>query len=111
MAALSPLYLHRWALATGVQQRRLLPASTLSVLTGSGDEMVGSALQTIFSPLTALSYLTFALLYPPCVAALAAIRREMNSGFATLCIMAYEITIAWLMAFAVYHIGMMLGFN
>ena len=98
------------ALITGITAKEVV-ISTLSVLTGSGDEMVGSALQTIFSPLTALSYLTFALLYPPCVAALAAIKREMNSGFATLCIMAYEITIAWLMAFAVYHIGMMLGFN
>ena len=98
------------ALITGITAKEVV-ISTLSVLTGSGDEMVGSALQTIFSPLTALSYLTFALLYPPCVAALAAIKREMNSGIATLCIMAYEITIAWLMAFAVYHIGMMLGFN
>ncbi len=98
------------ALITGITAKEVV-ISTLSVLTGSGDEMVDSALQTIFSPLTALSYLTFALLYPPCVAALAAIKREMNSGFATLCIMAYEITIAWLMAFAVYHIGKMLGFN
>lgn len=98
------------ALITGITAKEVV-ISTLSVLTGSGDEMVGSALQTIFTPLTALSYLTFALLYPPCVAALAAIRREMNSGIATLCIMAYEITIAWLAAFAVYHIGLMLGFN
>ena len=98
------------ALITGITAKEVV-ISTLSVLTGSGDEMVGSALQTIFSQLTALSYLTFALLYPPCVAALAAIKREMNSGVATLCIMAYEITIAWLMAFAVYHIGILLGFN
>lgn len=98
------------ALITGITAKEVV-ISTLSVLTGSGDEMVGSALQSIFTPLTALSYLTFALLYPPCVAALAAIKREMNSGIATLCIMAYEITIAWLAAFAVYHIGLMFGFN
>lgn len=73
--------------------------------------LTGSALQNLFSPLTALSFLTFALLYPPCVAALAAIKREMNSGIATIAIMAYEISVAWLAAFTVYHIGLMLGFN
>lgn len=98
------------ALLTGITAKEVV-ISTLSVLTGSGDELTGSALQNIFSQLTALSFLTFALLYPPCVAALAAIRREMNSGIATLAIMAYEICIAWLAAFAVYHIGLMLGFN
>ena len=110
----SPLGFGDWraatALITGITAKEVV-ISTLSVLTGSGDELTGSALQSIFSPLTALSFLTFALLYPPCVAALAAIRREMNSGLATLTIMAYEICIAWLAAFAVYHIGMMLGFH
>ena len=45
------------------------------------------------------------------MAALAAIKREMNSGIATIAIMAYEICVAWLAAFTVYHIGLMLGFN
>ena len=98
------------ALITGITAKEVV-ISTLSVLTGSGDELTGSALQSLFSPLTALSFLTFALLYPPCVAALAAIKREMNSGIATIAIMAYEICVAWLAAFTVYHIGLMLGFN
>ncbi|HJA45660.1 MAG TPA: ferrous iron transport protein B, partial [Candidatus Phascolarctobacterium stercoravium] len=98
------------ALITGITAKEVV-ISTLSVLTGSGDELTGSALQNLFSPLTALSFLTFALLYPPCVAALAAIKREMNSGIATMAIMAYEICVAWLAAFTVYHIGLMLGFN
>ncbi len=97
------------ALITGITAKEVV-ISTLSVLTGSGDELAGNALQGIYTPLTALSFLTFALLYPPCVAALAAIKREMNSGLATLAIMGYEIGVAWLMAFAVYHIGLMLGY-
>ena len=52
------------ALITGITAKEVV-ISTLSVLTGSGDELTGSALQNLFSPLTALSFLTFALLYPP----------------------------------------------
>ena len=68
-------------------------------------------MQSIFTPLTALSFLTFSLLYPPCVAALAAIRREMNSTVQTLYIMFYQIITSWIVAFIVYHLGKLLGFE
>ena len=63
-----------------------------------------------FSPLTALSLMVFVLIYPPCLAALAVIKRETNSwkwlGFVFL----YSNAFAWLGAFLVYQIGRMLGY-
>lgn len=98
------------ALVTGLTAKEVV-ISTLSVLLGGGEEIPRSALQNIFSPLTALSFLTFSLLYPPCIAALAAIRREMNSTVQMLYIMSYQIIISWITAFIVYNIGKMLGFS
>lgn len=54
--------------------------STLSVLTGTSLSELGGALSSLFSPLSAVSFLVFTLLYTPCVAAVAAIRRELRSG-------------------------------
>lgn len=78
------------------------------------DELTGSGgapdLSSLFSPLTAYTFLVFCLLYPPCVAALATIRRELNSDTSTLCLMGYELVVAWCVAFIVRQIGLMLGF-
>ena len=98
------------ALVTGLTAKEVV-ISTLSVLLGGDGDIPGTALQSIFTPLTALSFLTFSLLYPPCVAALAAIRREMNSTVQTLYIMFYQIITSWIVAFIVYHLGKLLGFD
>lgn len=97
------------ALVTGLAAKEVV-ISTLSVLMGGDGDVPGTALQSIFTPLTALSFLTFSLLYPPCIAALAAIRREMNSTAQMLYIMSYQIITSWIVAFIVYHIGLLLGF-
>lgn len=97
------------ALVTGLTAKEVV-ISTLSVLMGGDGDVPGTALQSIFTPLTALSFLTFSLLYPPCIAALAAIRREMNSTAQMLYIMSYQIITSWIVAFIVYHIGLLLGF-
>ena len=98
------------ALVTGLTAKEVV-ISTLSVLLGGDGDIPGTALQSIFTPLTALSFLTFSLLYPPCVAALAAIRREMNSTVQTLYIMFYQIITSWIVAFIVYHLGKLFGFE
>nr|WP_320146870.1 ferrous iron transport protein B [uncultured Anaeromusa sp.] len=62
-----------------------------------------------FSPLIAISLMVFCLIYSPCLATVAVIKREMNSwkwaGFSV----AYSMTLAWLMAFIVYQGGLLLG--
>lgn len=73
--------------------------STLGVLMG------GAELSSLFTPLSALSFLVFTLLYTPCVAAVAAIRRELGSTVKTVGVVAFQCAVAWLCAFAVYAIG------
>ena len=67
------------ALLTGLSAKEAV-VSTLAVLTGAGaDRQLAALLPGMFTPLTAVSFLVFTLLYMPCVAAFAAIRREMGS--------------------------------
>jgi ferrous iron transport protein B len=66
--------------------------------------------QPIFTPLTALSFLMFILIYFPCVAVMAAIKKEAGSWKWAAFTMGYTTLLAWLVAFAVYQIGSLLGF-
>ena len=60
--------------------------------------------EKVFSPLVAYSLMIFILIYFPCVAVIAAIKKEANWKWATFT-MAYTTIMAWIAAFAVYHIG------
>ena len=80
--------------------------STLSVLLG-GDI---SLLPTLFTKLTAFVFLVFCLLYTPCVAAIATVRRELGRRYAVLVVLT-QCIIAWLVAFIVYNAGMFLAFG
>ena len=73
--------------------------STMGVLLGSNS---GAALYALFTPATAFSFLTFTLLYTPCVAAIAAIKRELGSGLRAAGVSLLQCAIAWLCAFGVY---------
>ena len=79
--------------------------STLAVLTETGTAQLGAVLPTLFSPLSALSFLVFTLLYTPCVAAIAAIRRELDSTLGVAGLVAAQCVLAWLVATAVFQIG------
>ncbi len=107
----APLGFGSWqaatSLVTGITAKEVV-ISTLSVLSG-GDG--GITLSQFFTPLTAYTFLVFCLLYPPCVAALATIRREIDSATSTFTLICYELAVAWIVAFIVRNIGLMLGFN
>ena len=79
--------------------------STMAVLTGTNLASLGGTLSAIFTPLSAFSFLTFTLLYTPCVAAIAAVKREMRSGWAAVWVAASQCLIAWLCAAGVYQLG------
>ena len=83
--------------------------STLAVLTGSSLTTLPAALAGMFTPFTAFVFLTFTLLYTPCVAAIAAVRREMGSAKAAAGVVITQCAIAWVTAFAVRCIGLALG--
>ena len=79
--------------------------STMAVLLETNLSNLGRALSEIFTPLTAVSFLVFTLLYTPCVAAVASIRRELGSKLQTLGVVLLQCTVAWICALAVYQVG------
>jgi len=90
--------------------------STLGVLHATGEEDEEDALETALvesgmTPLSALSMMVFVLLYLPCLATTAAIRRETGSTRWMLLSIAYSTGVAWGMAFLVYQGGRLLGFS
>ncbi len=64
--------------------------------------------QTVFTPLVSFGFMLFILIYFPCVAVIAAIKKEANWGWAIFT-MVYTTAIAWFFAFAVYQIGSLIG--
>jgi len=92
------------ALITGFTAKESV-VSTLTVLLG-GDV---SMLENLFTPFTAVVFLVFTLLYTPCVAAVATVKREMGGTKAAIGTVIVQCTIAWLVAFAVHGIGLLLG--
>ena len=93
------------ALITGFTAKESV-VSTLTVLLG-GDT---AALSTMFTPFTAVVFLVFTLLYTPCVAAVAAAKRELGSAKAAAGVVVMQCGIAWVVAFVVHCIGTLLGF-
>ena len=93
------------ALITGFTAKESV-VSTLTVLFG-GDM---SALNTLFTPFSALVFLVFTLLYTPCVAAIASVKREMGTARSAFLVVIMQCVIAWIVAFTVRMIGMLIGF-
>ena len=86
------------ALITGFMAKESV-VSTLTILFGSTQ-----ALQTVLTPLTALALLVFCLLYTPCVAAIASVKRELGAKWA-LGVVVNQCVIAWIMALLVHLVG------
>ena len=93
------------ALITGFTAKESV-VSTLTVLLG-GDT---AALATMFTPFTAIVFLVFTLLYTPCVAAIAAVKRELGGAKAAAGVVIMQCAIAWVVAFVVHCVGILLGF-
>lgn len=101
----APLGFGNWqastALITGLTAKETV-ISTLSVLTG-GQQM----LSTLFTPLAAYSFLSFVLLYMPCIAAVATTKRELGGKNAFFTIL-YQTAAAWVVAFIIFQVGSLL---
>lgn len=94
------------SLITGFTAKEAV-VSTMSVLTGTATSNLSQTLSGMFTPLSAVSFLAFTLLYTPCVAAIASIRREMGSRLKAFGVVVMQCVVAWLVAFAIYQIGML----
>ena len=97
-----PLGIDDWRISTAFLSGLLAKESvisSLSILLGSSD-----ALPEVFSKLTAFVFLVFSLLYTPCVAAIATVKKELGKRWA-LGIVLIQCAIAWIVSFIIYKIG------
>ena len=108
----APLGFADWRAVTGLItgfMAKEAVISTLAVLTGTGVAELGATLHALFTPLAALSFLVFTLLYTPCVAAVAAVKREWGSLKGTILVVLFQTGLAWACAFGIYQLGRLAG--
>lgn len=102
-----PLGFNDWrattALISGFTAKEAV-VSTLGVLTGSSMVNLSETLGEVFTPASAVSFLVFTLLYTPCVAAVATIKRELGSVVKTVGVICMQCGVAWIFGFLVYQI-------
>ncbi len=102
----SPLGFGDWristSLLTGFTAKEAV-VSTMGVLLGAKMSGLPEALSGLFTTASAISFLIFTLLYTPCIAAVASIRREMGSRREAAPVVILQCVIAWLAAFLAYH--------
>ena len=107
-----PLGFEDWrvttALITGFTAKEAV-VSTLGILTGAGTEHLSAALSGLFTPLSAVSFLTFTLLYTPCVAAIAAIGRELGGRLRGAVVAAFQCVVAWCVAAGLYQLLLLIA--
>lgn len=70
-----------------------------------------AAIQQVFTPLTAVSFMAMTLLYTPCAATIGTIKKETNSNKWAIFTAVYTFAIGWLMAVLIFQIGKLLGFS
>lgn len=107
----APLGFGNWqsavAILSGLIARESV-VSTLGILYGTGGDALGAlaeVLNGVFTPLSAYSFMVFILLFIPCIAAVNAVRREMNSAKWTALTFAFQACVAWIVTFIIYQGG------
>ncbi|HOP09092.1 MAG TPA: ferrous iron transport protein B [Candidatus Methanofastidiosa archaeon] len=80
--------------------------------TGENDDLLRDQLRNdpSMTPLTSLGVMIFTLIYVPCLATVAIIRKETNSWKWTLFSILYSMSLAWVITFVVYRVGLLLGY-
>ena len=99
----APLGLGDWRICTALISGFMAKESVVSTL----EVLFGGTIGSILSPLSAGSLLVFSLLYTPCVAAVASVRRELGGKWAAGLAL-WQCLIAWLVAFVIHGIGALL---
>lgn len=117
---LAPAGLGMWQIAlaflSGLAAKEVV-VSSFSVLFGIGNinsaagmtELSGILAASGFTSLNAYALMVFCLLYTPCVATLATMKRELNSGKYMAIALVFQLVVAWVAAVLVYQVGSLLG--
>ena len=100
----APIGLGDWRICTSLISGFMAKESVVSTL----EILFGASVTTALSSLTAAALLVFSLLYTPCVAAIAAVKRELGSKWAVGLVL-WQCAVAWVAALVVRMIGLMLG--
>jgi ferrous iron transport protein B len=110
----APLGFGSWQIATallfGIVAKEVV-ISTLGAIYGVGSGSLSAILSSLFTPLSAYVFMVFTLLYFPCIATFAVIKKETNSWKWPIISVIYSLIIAWLLAFIIYSIGLFMGFG
>ena len=110
--AFVPLGFGNWqasvALLTGLVAKESV-VSTISVLYTGAETSLTTALMQVFTPLSAYAFMTFTLLYMPCISAFATIRREMNSMKWALATALYQTGTAYVVALLIFQCGTLIS--
>ena len=104
----APLGLGDWRLTTSIitgLTAKEAVVSTLAVLFGVASESLSAVLSAAFSPLQGFCFLAFVVLYMPCVAAVAAVRKELGSGWIAALAMFSQTVVAYLVTLIIYNVG------
>ena len=99
---LQPIGLGDWRICTALISGFMAKESVVSTL----EVLFGASITTVMTSASAAALLVFSLLYTPCVAAIAAIRRELGTKWA-VGVVIWQCVLAWIAAFMVRLIGMM----
>ena len=99
-----PLGLGDWRICTSLISGFMAKESVVATL----EVLFGSSIATVLTPLAAATLLVFSLLYTPCVAAIASVRRELGGKWA-IAVVLWQCFVAWVAAFLIHGIGMLLG--
>ena len=110
----APLGFGNWqaslSLLTGIIAKEVV-VSNMAIMYGMGDAAMGSAssfaanLSAAFTQLSAYAFMVFVLLYTPCVAVIATVKRETNSLKWTFFSVFYQFGVAWIVAMIIYQVG------
>lgn len=107
-----PLGITDWRISTsllaGITAKEAV-VSTLAVLMNTSVAELSGMLGTIFTPLTAYSFLIFTLLYTPCVAAIATIGKELGNKWWSVAVILFQCVVAWIIAYLIYRLGVLFG--
>jgi ferrous iron transport protein B len=104
------------ALITGVAAKEIV-VSTFGIIyqvedgEGAKSEGLRNAIKKDMTPISALSFMLFTLIYIPCIGTLGMMSRELGSIKWTLFAVAYSLVLAWSVSFIVYQGGLLLGFR
>lgn len=101
----APLGYGDWRVSTALMTGFMAKESVVSTLTQVMGE--GVDLTMLFTPVTAMAFLAFVLLYTPCVAAIATVRSEQGGTRSALEMIVLQCSIAWIVSFVVYAFGLL----